>query len=129
MTAYTDLSLWTQGLTNMKNNANAVWITNTQPTTYAGASGTANNVGTATPGAGSVCSAPTIDAGTGANIIVNAIASGGSINNTNTAAFWGVGNTTNSVLYAGYSLASPQAVTSGNSFTTSAVTIDLRGAT
>lgn len=128
MTAYTDLTMWTQGLTNMKANCAVVWITNVQPTTYTMASST-DNIGTATPGAGSVCAAPTIDAGTGANIVVNAVASGGSINNTGTAAFWGVGNVGNTVLYAGNSLSATQSVTSGNSFTTGAATIDLRGAT
>ena len=128
MTAYTDLSMWTQGLTAMKANCAVVWINNVQSTTYTAASST-NLLGTATPGAGSVCAAPTIDAGTGANIIVNAVASGGSISASGTAGFWGVGNVGNTVLYAGNSLSAGQAVTSGNSFTTGAATIDLRGAT
>lgn len=128
MTAYTDLKLFTDGLTAVKANTTTLWICSSQPTTYTQASST-YNLGVATPGAGNVLGAPTIDAGTGANIGVNAVASGGAINSGGTAAFWGIGYVSGSVLYAGYSLGSSQAVTAGNTFTTGTATINLRGAT
>ena len=128
MTAYTDPSMWNAGLTAMHTNANTIYIDSAQPTTFTAASST-YLLGTATPGGGSTVAAPANDAGTGQEVTVNAVASGGSVSATGTAAYWGVAYSSSSILYAGNSLSASQSVTSGNSFTTSSCVIDLRGAT
>jgi len=129
VTAYTDPAMFNAGLTAMSTNANKVFIDTSQPTTYTAASST-YLCGTATPGgAGATVGAPGNDAGTGQEVTVAAISSGGAISATATAAFWGVAYSTGSILYAGNSLSSSQSVTNGNAFTLASFTIDLRGAT
>ena len=129
MVAYTDPSMFNAGLTAMSTNANKVFIDTAQPTTYTAASST-YLAGTATPGgSGATVGAPGADAGTGQQVTVAAISSGGAISATVTAAFWAVAYSVSSILYAANALSATQAVTNGNSFTLASFTIDLRGAT
>lgn len=127
MVALLATSIIDNGLTNFHSNATTLTILTTQADTYAHAT-TAGSymLGSAAPGANNTISTPANDAGAGRQVTVNAVASGGSIGTTGTAAYYAITDGS-SILYASYSLASSQAVTSGNSFTTGTATIDIKG--
>ena len=129
MTGYIDPTVFNAGLTAMSTNANKLYICTAQPTTYTAATST-YACGVASPGgSGATVGAPGNDAGTGQQVTVAAISSGGAINATATAAFWAVVYSGASVLLAAYSLSATQAVTNGNSFTLASFVIDIRGTT
>lgn len=116
------------GLTAFHTGATNITVLTTQADTYSHATVAGTyELGIASPGANNTVAAPAADGGTGRQVTVNAIASGGSIGTNGTAAFWAITDGA-SVLYASYSLSSSQAVTAGNSFTLASFTIDVRGA-
>jgi hypothetical protein len=108
------------GLTVLDTEANAVYITSQEATTYANA--------TSTYALGSSSSlsigAPQDRTGGGREVVVAAI-SDGSVSGTGTATHYAIVDTSNSRLLATGSLAASQSVTSGNTFTLSSVTIGI----
>lgn len=108
------------GLTVLDTEANAVFITSQEATTYANA--------TSTYALGSSTSlsigAPQNRTGGGREVVVAAI-SDGSVSGTGTATHYAIVDTVNSRLLATGSLAASQSVTSGNTFTLSSVTIGI----
>jgi len=108
------------GLTVLDTEANAVYITSQEATTYANA--------TSTYALGSSSSlsigAPQNRTGGGREVVVAAI-SDGSVSGTGTATHYAIVDTSNSRLLATGSLAASQSVTSGNTFTLSSVTIGI----
>jgi hypothetical protein len=114
-------TVFDNGLTVVDTNGTRLDITSTEATTYTEATST-YTLGNETVNTG----APTNGATDGRRVIVPAI-SAGTVTGTGTAGFWALTNGTDT-LYATGSLASSQAVTTGNTFSLDAVSITIRDA-
>lgn len=112
--------VYDNGLTVLDTEANRVDICSTEPTTYTGATST-STLGNTTS---ITISAPTDGDTSGRKVTLSAI-TGGSVTATGTATHFAITDTTNSRLLATGSLSSSQAVTSGNTFSLTAVDIEI----
>lgn len=112
------------GLNVLDTEANRLDICSAEPATFAAAS-TTNTLGNKT--ALSI-GAPAAGTPSGRKVTVAAVTDG-TVTATNTATHWAITDTVNSRLLATGSLATSQAVTSGNTFTLAAFDITLRGLT
>ena len=112
------------GLNVLDTEANRLDICSAEPATFAAATAT-NTLGnkTALP-----IGAPAAGTPSGRKVTVASITDG-TVTATNTATHWAITDTVNSRLLATGSLATSQAVTSGNTFTLAAFDITLRGLT
>lgn len=108
------------GLTVLDTEANRVYITSQEATTYANATST-YALGNATSIS---ISAPSDRTGGGRQVVLSAI-SNGTVTGTGTATHYAIVDTVNSRLLATGSLAASQSVTTGNTFTLSSVTIGI----
>ena len=109
------------GLTILDTEANRLDICSSEPTTYTAATSTAslgNANGVNFPGIGS----PAAGSPNGRQVTVNAVTNG-SVTATGTATHYAITDTSGLRLLATGALTSSQAVTSGNTFTTSSFTI------
>jgi hypothetical protein len=109
------------GLTVLDTEANRLDICSSEPTTYTQATATntlGNAVGVDYPGIG----APSAGSPNGRQVTFNAVTNG-SITATGTATHYAITDTGNSRLLATGALSASQAVTNGNTFTTSSFTI------
>jgi hypothetical protein len=107
------------GLTTLDTNGTRIDICSAEPTTYAEATATLT-LGNATVNTGS----PIDGAIDGRRVIVPAITSG-AVTTTGVSAFWALTDGA-SVLFATGALASPQSLTSGNTFALGAISITIR---
>ena len=107
------------GLTVLDTEANAIHVTSAEATDFA-------NVSSVTLGNSTSLSigAPQDRAGGGREVVVAAITDG-SVTGTGTATHYAIVDTVNSRLLATGSVAVPQSVTSGNTFTLSSVAIGI----
>lgn len=109
-------------LATLDTNGTRLDITSSTATTYAEATSTFtlgnDTVNTGAPEAGAV---------DGRRVIVPAITAG-SVTGTGTASYWALTNGS-TTLYATGDITTPQAVTSGNTFTLDAISITIRDAT
>lgn len=112
--------VYDNGLTVLDTEANRVDICSAEPTTYTGATST-NTLGNTTSIS---ISAPT-DGDTSGRKVTLAAITGGNVTGTGTATHFAITDTTNSRLLATGSLSSSQAVTSGNTFSLTAVDIEI----
>lgn len=101
-------------------NSSHLYICSTEPTTYTQATSTYALGNKAAPSIGAAADGSP----NGRSIIVAAI-SGGSVTGTGTAAYWALVDSTNSRLVATKALSSSQSVTSGNTFSLTAITINI----
>jgi len=108
------------GLTVLDTEANRIDICSTEPATYAEATSTYTLGNSTSLSIG----APADRSGGGREVTVAAI-SDGSVTATGTAAYYAIVDTLNSRLLATGSLSASQAVTSGNTFTLTSVTIGI----
>lgn len=108
------------GLTVLDTEANAIHITSAEATTYAAATSTLTLGNSTSLSIG----APQNRTGGGREVVVAAI-SDGSVTGTGTATHYAIVDTANSRLLATGSLTASQAVTSGNTFTLSSVSIGI----
>lgn len=108
------------GLTVLDTEANAIHITSAEATTYAAATSTLTLGNSTSLSIG----APQDRTGGGREVVVAAITDG-SVTGTGTATHYAIVDTANSRLLATGSLTASQAVTSGNTFTLSSVTIGI----
>ena len=108
------------GLTVLDTEANRLDICSSEPTTYSAATTTAS-LGNKSLGAGDI-GAPAAGSPNGRQVTVVALTSG-SVTATGTATHYAITDTTNSRLLATGALASSQAVTNGNTFSTSSFTV------
>lgn len=114
--------VYDNGLTVLTNEANKLTITSAEATTYTQANST-YALGNASITIGS----PAARSGGGREVTVPAI-TGASVTGTGTAAYFALVDTVNSRLLATGSLASSQAVTSGNTFNLGSFKIGIPGA-
>ena len=105
-------------LSYISSNATALHICSAQPTTYAEATSTYTLGNKASPG----FTGPAAGDSSGRKLTVDAI-SDGSVTGTDTATHWAL--VSGAELIATHTLASSQAVTSGNTFTLAAFDIEL----
>ena len=112
--------VYDNGLTVLDTEANRVDICSAEPTTYTAATST-NTLGNTTSIS---ISAPTDGDTSGRKVTLSAV-SGASVTATGTATHFAITDTGNSRLLATGSLASSQAVTSGNTFSLTAVDIEI----
>ena len=114
-----DNRVFDNGLTVLDTEANAIHITSAEATSFA-------NVAAVTLGNSTSLSigAPQDRTGGGREVVVAAIADG-SVTGTGTATNYAIVDTVNSRLLATGSLTASQAVTSGNTFTLSSVSIGI----
>jgi len=112
--------VYDNGLTVLDTEANRVDICSAEPATYAAATST-NTLGNTTS---ITISAPADGDTSGRKVTLSAI-SGASVTATGTATHFAITDTTNSRLLATGSLSSSQAVTSGNTFSLTAVDIEI----
>jgi hypothetical protein len=110
------------GLTYVSTNGTRLDICSTEPTTYAQATSTAS-LGNKT---GIVIAAPSDGAVDGRRVIVPPVTDG-SVTVTGTATHWALTNGSNTLIATG-ALNPSQGVTSGNTFTTTAISITIRDA-
>lgn len=108
------------GLTVLDTEANRIDITSAEATTYAAATSTLTLGNSTSLSIG----APQDRSGGGREVVVAAITDG-SVTGTGTATHYAIVDTVNSRLLATGSLSSSQAVTSGNTFTLSSVSIGI----
>ena len=108
------------GLTVLDTEANAIHITSAEATTYAAATSTLTLGNSTSLSIG----APQNRTGGGREVVVAAITDG-SVTGTGTATHYAIVDTANSRLLATGSLTASQAVTSGNTFTLSSVSIGI----
>ena len=108
------------GLTVLDTEANAIHITSAEATTYTAATSTLTLGNSTSLSIG----APQDRTGGGREVVVAAITDG-SVAGTGTATHYAIVDTSNSRLLATGSLTSSQAVTSGNTFTLSSVSIGI----
>ena len=108
------------GLTVLDTEANAIHITSQEATSYTDATSTSTLGNSTSLSIG----APRDRTGGGREVVVAAITDG-SVTGTGTATHYAIVDTVNSRLLATGSLAASQAVTSGNTFTLSSVTIGI----
>lgn len=111
------------GLTYVSTNGTRLDICSQEPTTYAQATST-YTLGNKT---GLTIAAPSDGAVDGRRVIVPAITDG-SVTGTGTATHWALTNGSNTLIATG-ALSAGQAVTTGNTFTTTAINITIRDAT
>lgn len=114
------------GLTVLDTEANALHICSTEPASYAAAT-TTNSLGNVALVAGSI-GAPAAGSPNGRQVTVGAL-SGGSVTATGTATHYAIVDTVNSRLLATAALSASQAVTSGNTFSTTSFTVRIPQAT
>jgi hypothetical protein len=107
-------------LSKLDTEANRVDICSAEPTTYTAATST-NTLGNSTSIS---ISAPTNGDTSGRKVTLSAI-SGASVTGTGTATHFAISDTSNSRLLATGSLSSSQSVTSGNTFSLTAVDIEI----
>ena len=114
-----DNRVFDNGLTVLDTEANAIHITSAEATSYA-------NVAAVTLGNSTSLSigAPADRSGGGREVVVAAITDG-SVTGTGTATHYAIVDTVNSRLLATSTLTASQAVTSGNTFTLSSVSIGI----
>jgi hypothetical protein len=108
------------GLTVLDTEGNRLDICSSEPTTYTAATSTAS-LGNKSLGAGDI-GAPAAGSPNGRQVTVQAL-TGGSVTVTGTATHYAITDTGNSRLLATGALSSSQAVTNGNTFSTSSFTI------
>ena len=108
------------GLTVLDTEANAIHITSAEATTYAAATSTLTLGNSTSLSIG----APQDRTGVGREVVVAAITDG-SVTGTGTATHYAIVDTANSRLLATGSLTASQAVTSGNTFTLTSVSIGI----
>ena len=108
------------GLTVLDTEANAIYITSQEATTYANAISTYGLGNSTSLSIG----APQDRAGGGRQVVVAAI-SNGVVTGTGTATHYAIVDSVNSRLLATGTLAASQSVTTGNTFTLSSVTIGI----
>lgn len=118
--AYIDDDVFDNGLSNITANADVLHICSTDPGgTYATV--TTNSLGNkAAPTVGS----PTNGDTSGRKVVVSAITDG-SVTGTGTATHWALVDVSATRVYASGALAASQAVTSGNTFTLTAIDITI----
>lgn len=119
--AYINDNVFDQGLNYADTNGTRLDICSQEPTTYAQATST-YTLGNDTVNTG----APQAGVTDGRRVVVPAV-SAGSVTATGTASHWALTDGT-SILVATGALSSSQAVTSGNTFTTDAISITIRDA-
>jgi hypothetical protein len=112
--------VYDNGLTVLDTEANRIDITSQEATTFTEATVTYTLGNSTSLSIG----APQNRSGGGREVVVAAITDG-SVTNTGTATHYAIVDTINSRLLATGSLSNPQAVTSGNSFTTTSVTVGI----
>jgi len=112
--------VYDNGLTVLDTEANRVDICSTEPATYTAATST-NTLGNTTS---ITISAPTDGDTSGRKVTLSAI-SAGSVTATGTATHYAITDTSNSRLLVTGSLSSSQSVTSGNTFSLTAVDIEM----
>jgi hypothetical protein len=115
-----DNRVFDNGLTVLDTEANAIHITSAEATTYAAATSTLTLGNSTSLSIG----APQDRSGGGREVVVAAITDG-SVTDTGTATHYAIVDTGNSRLLATGSLTASQAVTSGNTFTLSSVSIGI----
>jgi hypothetical protein len=108
------------GLTILDTEANRLDICSSEPTTYTAATSTAS-LGNKSIGAGDI-GAPAAGSPNGRQVTVSALTAG-SVTATGTATHYAITDTSNSRLLATGALTASQAVTNGNTFSTSSFTI------
>jgi hypothetical protein len=108
------------GLTILDTEANRLDICSSEPTTYTAATSTAS-LGNKSLGAGDI-GAPAAGSPNGRQVTVSALTAG-SVTATGTATHYAITDTGNSRLLATGALTASQAVTNGNTFSTSSFTI------
>lgn len=118
--------VYDNGLTVLDTEANAIYICNTEPSTYTAATST-NALGSATGGNYPGIGAPAAGSPNGRQVTVNAVTNG-SVSGTGTASHYAIVDTVNSRLLAAGALSATQAVTSGNTFTLTSFTIRIPAA-
>ena len=111
------------GLTDLKNNADKIYIVSADPADFTGATST-YALGNKNFGAGNVCGAPAAASPNGRKVTTTAI-SDGSVTATGTATGWAVVDSVNTRLLVNGGLSASQAVTTGNTFTLGAFDIRL----
>lgn len=112
--------VYDSGLTVLDTEANRVDICSSEPTTYTAATST-NTLGNETSIS---ISAPTDGDTSGRKVTLSSISSG-TVTGTGTATHYAITDTTNSRLLVTGSLSSSQSVTSGNTFSLTAVDIEI----
>ena len=115
-----DNRVFDNGLTVLDTEANAIHITSAEATTYTAATSTLTLGNSTSLSIG----APQDRTGGGREVVVAAITDG-SVTGTGTATHYAIVDTNNSRLLATGSLTASQAVTSGNTFTLSSVSIGI----
>ena len=118
--ALLDNRVFDNGLTVLDTEANAIYVTSQQAVSYVDATAT-SALGNSTS---LVIGAPQDRAGGGREVVVTAITDG-SVTGTGTATHYAIVDTINSRLLAAGSLSASQAVTTGNTFTLSSVSIGI----
>lgn len=119
--AFINDRVFDSGLSILTSEANRLDITSAEATTYVEATSTLTLGNKTSLSVGAVGDRTP----NGRKVTVAAITTGGSVTATGTATHWAVVDTVNSRLLATGALASSQAVTSGNSFTTTAFDIGI----
>jgi hypothetical protein len=120
MADYLNDRVFDYGVNELTTNGLRLDICTQQPTTYAEATSTYTVGNKVTP----TISAPQARAGGGRKVVVSAITDG-TVTGTATAAFYAITDTGNSRLLAAADLNATQAVTSGNTFTLTAIDIGI----
>ena len=118
--ALLDNRVFDNGLSVLDLEANAIYVTSQQAVSYVDATAT-SALGNSTSLA---IGAPQDRAGGGREVVVTAITDG-SVTGTGTATHYAIVDTINSRLLAAGSLSASQAVTTGNTFTLSSVSIGI----
>jgi hypothetical protein len=108
------------GLTVLDTEANAIYVTSQQAVSYVDATSTSALGNSTSLSIG----APQDRSGGGREVVVSAITDG-SVTSTGTTTHYAIVDTINSRLLAAGSLSAPQAVTTGNTFTLSSVSIGI----
>ena len=118
--ALLDNRVFDNGLTVLDLEANAIYVTSQQAVSYVDATSTSALGNSTSLSIG----APQDRAGGGREVVVTAITDG-SVTGTGTATHYAIVDTINSRLLAAGSLSASQAVTTGNTFTLSSVSIGI----
>ena len=118
-----DLTL-DNGLSSLKTNADKIYITSSQATTYTEATST-YALGNNNFGAGSVFPGAIAAGSPSGRQLATAAVTAGSVTGTGTAAYWAIVTSGSSRLEAANTLSSSQSVTSGNTFSLASFLIRL----